>query len=136
MIQLTKNFTLKEFELGHTLDPSEVQKAFLFAIFILQPVRDRFGPTAVTNFKRTKEDFVRLISEGYEPSPTSQHFTCEAVDFKVFNTNLREVYNFICTEIDWPGEIELDLKKEHLHVGWPRFGLKPDRFIKEKVLTA
>lgn len=130
MTPLSKSFSVEEFLLGKELNPEEVNKAYLFCLFILEPVRIRFGITKITNFKRTDADTQRLLESGYSPSLSSQHLQCEAVDFTVLNTSLKEVYSFLCNEINWPGQIELDLVKLHIHVGWPRIGISPNRFIR------
>jgi hypothetical protein len=130
MKNITEHFTDLEFQLGKELTDEELNKAYLFCLFILEPVRNRFGPVRVTDFKRTDADTQRLIEAGYGPSKTSQHLQCEAVDFTVHNSNLREVFNFIVTELKWQGQVELDLLKYHLHVGFPRLGIAGNKFVR------
>lgn len=139
MGDLTKHFSKHEFErdLGKVLDIEEMNKAYVFGVLLMDKVRERFGITKVTNFKRDKDDTPRMIEAGFQPSPTSQHLVCEAIDFVCLNANMKEVYNFISVELKWPGQVELDLDRLHIHVGLPRLGVSPNHFIKQpRVLQA
>lgn len=135
MTRLTTNFTLEEF--GKDLPREYANNYYLLCLFALEKVRERFGIVKITSGIRTQNDQLRLIAGGYRPSATSQHLTGEACDFVVHNTNLREVYNFLTQELKWPGQVELELGKYHIHIGLPRLGIAPNHFIREaEVLKA
>ena len=85
-MKLSKNFSLAEFTksqtaLRHGLDnePKEEHLDAAKALFekVVQPVRDRFGPTVINSGYRGEE-----LNEKVGGSPTSQHCLGEAVDIE------------------------------------------------------
>jgi len=85
-MKLSKNFSLAEFTksqtaLRHGLDnePKEEHLDAAKALFekVVQPVRDRFGPTVINSGYRGEE-----LNEKVGGSPTSQHCLGQAVDIE------------------------------------------------------
>lgn len=109
------------------------QNFFLLCVFLLNPVRERWGVTQITSGFRSPEDHQRLKEEGYNPSDTSQHRYGEAVDFicPYAPNGMGEVYNWIISELKYKGEVIWYKKRGHIHGGLPRFNLKADKFIQE-----
>lgn len=134
MRQLTKNFHSLEF--GKDLPDYAENNYFLLCLFLLEKVRERFGVVKITSGFRTQNDQFRLIANGYQPSPTSQHMSGEAADFVCHNTNMLEVYRFVVDELKWPGEVILYPVKGHLHIALPRLGIRADHFIKDEAVIA
>ena len=129
-MKLTKNFNSDEF--GSNLSVTAIQNYYILCLFALQFVRDRFGEVHITNGYRTTMDQERLIKEGYEPSPTSQHLFGEAADFVCPHVkDMRMVYDFLVNELQWPGEVILYPKLGHVHCAIPHIGVTADHFIKE-----
>jgi len=96
-MKLSKNFSLAEFTksqtaLRHGLDnePKEEHLDAAKALFekVVQPVRDRFGPTVINSGYRGEE-----LNEKVGGSPTSQHCLGQAVDIEcpgVANADIAE----------------------------------------------
>ena len=96
-MKLSKNFSLAEFTksqtaLRHGLDnePKEEHLEAAKALFekVVQPVRDRFGPTVINSGYRGEE-----LNEKVGGSPTSQHCLGQAVDIEcpgVANADIAE----------------------------------------------
>lgn len=136
-LSLSRNFTLGEFVVSDTypeiaqqivLTEPEIQKCYLLALLVLQPVRDRFGPQKITSGVRNKRlnDLVHGVSD-------SQHVFCEAIDFMPLEATAHSVYLFIANELRWPGEViyyEAE-GKNRLHVALPRLGITSNHFIKK-----
>ena len=85
-MNLSKNFTLAEYTksqtaLRHNLDntPNEEHLQAATALFekVVQPVRERFGPTVINSGYRGPE-----LNEKVGGSPTSQHCVGQAVDIE------------------------------------------------------
>jgi len=85
-MKLSKNFTLAEYiksqtALRHHIDntPSEEHLEAAKELFehVVQPVRDRFGPTVINSGYRGPE-----LNERVGGSPSSQHCLGEAVDIE------------------------------------------------------
>ena len=85
-MKLSKNFTLAEYiksqtALRHHIDntPSEEHQEAAKELFehVVQPVRDRFGPTVINSGYRGPE-----LNERVGGSPSSQHCLGEAVDIE------------------------------------------------------
>jgi len=125
-MKLTDNFYFQEFK-GLRGNDTHIQNFLMLSLFILEPVRKKFGgPIAITSGYRSK-----AYNESIGGSPTSQHVLAEAVDFLVPNADKFQVFKFLCEQINWPGQIFVYAKKGHLHVGLPRLGLIPTRKIME-----
>ena len=123
-IQLTTNFKLSEFI---SSDPNAYQLVLLTKLAKnLQIVRDLLQDYSVTGKKvsvsitsgvRTEADYNRLVSKGYNPSKTSDHFcglqlsakpTIGAADLKINNCKLS--YRQIAAKlIEWNEDTKNDL---------------------------
>jgi len=130
---LTTNFTTGEFLVSSSYPELvkdvklfywQVDKLYYLCAFLLQPLRDKFGPVVITSGYRPPE-----LNAKVGGVPTSQHARCEAVDFVTPDTDAAEVYEWILKR-GWPGEIILYLKEDRLHVSLPQRNVKMDQFIK------
>jgi hypothetical protein len=75
-LQLAKNFKLNEFSKLplKSLNSRTIDQLHAIAK-LLQAIRDKIGkPITVTSGVRTEEDFNRLLKNGNNPSPTSDHY--------------------------------------------------------------
>lgn len=80
-INLSKNFTLDELTatdtgLANVPDAAEKDKLLYLAAYILQPIRDKWGPLKVTSGYRSP-----AVNAAVDGSPHSQHLFGEAADF-------------------------------------------------------
>ena len=129
-LRLTENFRLGECVISSTrpdleIKPTEEQAEYLYlmCVFLLQPVRDRFGPTRITSGLRSTE-----LNKLVGGVPTSQHVTGKGVDFKC-TEKMHIVYEWIIDELNWRGE--LILYQKHIHCGFPEYDLG----VMRKIIT-
>ena len=124
MARLTENFTLEELtvtDTGLPNIPSEVQteKLLYLATYILQPIRQKFGPVVVHSGFRS--DAVNASIGGVK---TSQHLLGEAVDFSVPGVNLGMVFSWCKANLRY-GQLIDESKggdKNWIHVSLCRIG--------------
>ena len=124
-MKLTEHFFLQEFK----APPSSqfIQNYLLICTFVLEPIRAKFGgPIVITSGYRDPK-----YNAAIGGVPTSQHVKGEACDFLVPNADKMKVYDFVCNEINWPGQVFVYAKKGHLHVGLPRIDLAATRKVME-----
>ncbi len=78
--------------------------------YILQPVRDKFGPIKITSGYRSPELCLAIGS-----TINSNHTRGEAIDFKPFFSNVRmiDIIEFIVTELEYR-----ELIAEYFPYGW------------------
>lgn len=120
-MKLSKNFTegeLTRTDTGIPNVPTEKDKAFgkLLALFILQPIRDRWGRYDITSWYRSTR-----VNGQVQGSPTSQHLEAQAADGQPTEADLFEVYEWIVNEsgllfgscIIYPG-------RGFIHISLPR----------------
>lgn len=124
-MKLTEHFKLEEFNAEP--HPRHIQNYLTLSLFCLEKIREKFGPVTITSGYRSKEHNDTLTGS----SKTSQHVTGEACDFFVAGADKYKVYDFVCKELKWPGQVFVYAKKGHLHVGLPRLDLKPTHKIME-----
>lgn len=130
MGDLTLNFDASEF--GCESDQDK-QNYFLLCSLLLEKVRARFGVVKVTSGKRSQAEQEDLKKRGYKPSETSQHLLGEACDFVCpYAVYPGQVYVFIIDELKWLGQVIWYKRRGHVHVGLPRYNVKPNHFINEK----
>lgn len=126
-MKLSNDFTLEELtktDTGLPNVPDEERKAFLLllAIFILQPIRDRFGKYKVNSGYRGPR-----VNKEVGGSSTSQHLEGQAADGYPEEANIYEVYRWIVKEsgIDF-GQCIIYPGKGFIHISLPR-PYKPNR---------
>lgn len=99
-MQLSPHFTLRELtrsdtaaRLGMTNMPDEtgIARLTMVAHYVLEPVRDRFGPTRVNCGYRDPAVNARVPGAAKK----SQHMECWAVDFETVNASNDEVAAWI-----------------------------------------
>jgi uncharacterized protein YcbK (DUF882 family) len=118
-MKLTENFFLQEFKANPSND--HIRNYLLISALVLEPVRAKFGgPIIITSGYRSPE-----YNKAVGGVPTSQHVKAEACDFVIKNANMESVYEYICNELKWPGQVFFYAKKGHVHVGLPRVGIAP-----------
>ena len=75
----------------------------------LNPIRKYLGlPVRITSCLRTKEDFDRLLYNGYHPSPTSDHFGTKAIQIPEKYTEKRKTYGEIYQWSTFASDISCD----------------------------
>ena len=104
-MKLSKNFSLAEFTksqtaLRHDLDntPNDEHLEAAKALFeqVVQPVRDRFGPTVINSGYRGPE-----LNEKVGGSPTSQHCLGQAVDIECPGIANADIAEWISKNTDY-----------------------------------
>ena len=107
-MKLSKNFTLQEFTKSQTAlrkeidnlpkDPDVVTKLQTLAEEILQPIRNKFGPTVINSGYRCKK-----LNTAIGGSRKSQHCHGQAIDiddtYKVVANS--DMYNYIKNNLDF-----------------------------------
>lgn len=126
-MQLSNNFTLDELtrtDTGLTNSPDEQGKAFLklLSVFILQPIRDKFGKYTVGSAYRSLR--VNMEVGG---SSTSQHLEGQAADGSPEYADIYEVYRWIVENsgLDY-GQCIVYPGKGFIHISLPRI-YKPNQ---------
>lgn len=107
------------------LTEEEICKLQYLALFGLEHVWKRFGPTFIDSGYRTPK--LNSLVHGQD---NSQHLLAEAVDFIVPNADIVSVYQLLEIEMEWPGELICYQTRNFIHMALPRVGVKSDRFIK------
>ena len=105
-MKLTENFTLAELCKSQTAlrkgidnlpnDPNVVTKLQTIAEKILQPVRDKFGPTVINSGYRCKK-----LNTAIGGSKKSQHCFGEAADIEVPTLSNRDLAEWIKNNLDF-----------------------------------
>jgi len=106
-MKLTKHFLLEEFttSAGVIIIPTNEQRYCLgvLCVNILEPIRVKFkNAIKINSGLRNNESYKKMISLGYKPSITSDHFAwCKenptgtgAADIVVENTNMKDVFDW------------------------------------------
>ena len=120
-MKLSKNFSLNELTVTSTSasnEPTEDHKDKLLYLcqYLLQPIRDEFGPVQVNSGYRSEG--VNLAIGG---SKTSQHCKGEAADIRTPNANLWGVYLWILDNLSF-GQCIHEEKgaAKWIHISLPR----------------
>lgn len=126
-LKLTKNFYKKEAiktDTGLPNKPSLAQWAliFLLAVYIAQPLRDRFGKLRVNSWFRS-----RAVNISIKGSRYSQHCRGEAIDLKplISGVTVEQMFKWVVHESGMRyGQViwEKSGKSEWLHISLPRWG--------------
>lgn len=126
-MKLAKNFSLDELTVTSTSGPNipvgvHREKLLYVAIYLAQPIRDRWGPVIVNSGYRSAA--VNLAIGGSE---TSQHPKGEAIDIRTPDAVLWEVYLWILKNLNF-GQCIFEEKNESkwIHISLPRLD-KPNQ---------
>ena len=120
-MSLSKNFTEKELtktDTGLTNIPGEKAKAFilLLAVFLLQPIRDRFGKYTINSGYRCPR-----VNSAVGGSSASQHLEGQAADGYPEEADIYEVYRWIVEESGIHfGQCIIYPAKGFIHISLPR----------------
>lgn len=130
-MRYTENFTKAELiatttGLANEPGPVEERSLLYLATYLLQPIRDAWGPLTVTSGYRSHE-----VNKAVGGSPTSQHRHGEAADIVPMETPLEVVYEWIVGNTNLFTEPHLRFGQAILEPGWihislPRIG-KPNQ---------
>ena len=140
MPQLSTNFSLKELlrsdtaiRLGIDNTPDQEQLINLthLSIFILQPVRDKFGSTTVNSGLRVLE-----LNRAIGSSDTSQHRKGEAADIECKAVSNLELAKWIRDNLDFDQVILEAYDGVDPTSGWVHVSYRADRKNRKKCLTA
>jgi uncharacterized protein YcbK (DUF882 family) len=140
MPQLSTNFSLKELTRSDTAirkgidnTPNDEQLINLthLSIFILQPVRDKFGSTTVNSGLRVLE-----LNRAIGSSDTSQHRKGEAADIECKAVSNLELAKWIRDNLDFDQVILEAYDGVDPTSGWVHVSYRADRKNRKKCLTA
>ena len=139
-MQLTNNFTLAELCKSQTAlrkgidnlpkDPDTVAKMQTLAEEILQPVRDKFGPTVINSGYRCKK-----LNTAIGGSKKSQHCFGEAADIEVPTLSNRDLAEWIKNNLDFDQLILEFYNGKDPSSGWVHVSYKNKDDNRKQVLT-
>lgn len=122
-MQLSENFSIEELTvtetgLFNTPGAAELEKLLYLATYILQPIRNQFGPIRINSAFRSKQ-----VNEKIGGATSSQHQLGEAADIEPLQATLEEVFDWIQKNLKY-GQCILEHKgnAKWLHVSLPRIG--------------
>ena len=120
-MRLSDNFTLEELcvtNTGAVNIPNEAQteKLLYLATYILQPIRNVFGPVTINSGFRSE-----FVNEKIGGSKTSQHMKGEAAD--IDTDDLDKTFEWCRKNLTF-GQLILETKngKRWIHISLPRIG--------------
>jgi hypothetical protein len=130
-MRLSKNFTLDELTVtstsGSNIPPGLHKEKLLYtANYLLQPVRDKWGPVVVNSGYRSQ-----AVNTAIGGSSTSQHCKGEAADIRTPTADLWEVYLWILDNLNF-GQCIYEEKEaaKWIHISLPRV----DKYNQEALL--
>tara|TARA_Y100000590_G_scaffold454311_1_gene600878 strand:- start:597 stop:1049 length:453 start_codon:yes stop_codon:yes gene_type:complete len=139
-MKLTENFTLAELCKSQTAlrkgidnlpnDPNVVTKLQTIAEKILQPVRDKFGPTVINSGYRCKK-----LNTAIGGSKKSQHCFGEAADIEVPTLSNRDLAEWIKNNLDFDQLILEFYNGKDPRSGWVHVSFKSDGNNRKQCLT-
>ena len=139
-MQLTNNFTLAELCKSQTAlrkgidnlpkDPDVVAKMQTLAEEVLQPVRDKFGPTVINSGYRCKK-----LNTAIGGSKKSQHCFGEAADIEVQTISNRDLAEWIKNNLDFDQLILEFYNGKDPSSGWVHVSYKNKDDNRKQVLT-
>ncbi len=139
-MKLTENFTLAELCKSQTAlrkgidnlpkDPDIVTKLQTIAEKILQPVRDKFGPTVINSGYRCKK-----LNTAIGGSKKSQHSFGEAADIEVPTISNRDLAEWIKNNLDFDQLILEFYNGKDPRSGWVHVSYKNAENNRKQVLT-
>jgi zinc D-Ala-D-Ala carboxypeptidase len=136
-MKLSNNFSLSEFtdsnkakKLGIDNTPSKeaIDNLQELVTFVLQPLRDRFGPITISSGYRSPE-----LNKAIGGSTTSDHCLGCAADFEVQSQDNRVMAQWIANNLDFK---QLILEFYHvgdMHSGWIHCSYKQGSNDKQKL---
>jgi hypothetical protein len=120
-LRLSNNFTLDELIItstsGSNIPPGIHKEKLLYtANYLLQPVRDKWGPVVVNSGYRSQ-----AVNTAIGGSSTSQHCKGEAADIRTPTADLWEVYLWILDNLSF-GQCIYEEKgaAKWIHISLPR----------------
>ena len=129
MVNLSKNFTLDELTVTNTgavniPNEEQTRKLCFLAQYLLQPIRDEFGPIQINSAFRSS-----FVNEKIGGSKTSQHMDAEAADIKPLEANITEVFQWCRTNLIF-GQLIFEHKGDAwwIHISLPRVN-KPNGMV-------
>lgn len=138
--QLSTNFSLKELTrsdtairkgIDNTPDNEQLINLTHLSIFILQPVRDKFGSTTVNSGLRVLE-----LNRAIGSSDTSQHRKGEAADIECKAVSNLELAKWIRDNLDFDQVILEAYDGVDPTSGWVHVSYRNDGKNRKKCLTA
>jgi len=138
--QLSTNFSLKELTrsdtairkgIDNTPDNEQLINLTHLSIFILQPVRDKFGSTTVNSGLRVLE-----LNRAIGSSDTSQHRKGEAADIECKAVSNLELAKWIRDNLDFDQVILEAYDGVDPTSGWVHVSYRADRKNRKKSTTA
>lgn len=118
---LSKNFSLDEMTVTSTSGANRpaqahTEKLLYMCSYLLQPIRDEFGPVQVNSGYRSKG-----VNRAIGGSETSQHCNGEAADIRTPDADLWEVYLWILDNLSF-GQCIYEEKgaAKWIHISLPR----------------
>jgi len=124
-MKITHNFTVEELcstgtGIVNTPDSTSLEKLFILAYFILQPIRDRFGRVKINSGYRSP-----AVNAKIKGSLTSQHMAGEAADLVPLDAEIKEVYAWCRDNLKY-GQLIFEDKggSQWIHISLPRVGKK------------
>ena len=139
-MQLSENFTLAEMCKSQTAlrkeidnlpkDPDVVTKLQTLAEEILQPIRDKFGPTVINSGYRCKK-----LNTAIGGSKKSQHCFGEAADVEVPTVSNRDLAEWIKNNLDFDQLILEFYNGKDPRSGWVHVSYKTQKENRKECLT-
>lgn len=139
-MQLTNNFSLAELCKSQTAlrkgidnlpkDPDIVSKMQTLAEEILQPIRDKFGPTVINSGYRCKK-----LNTAIGGSKKSQHCFGEAADVEVPTLSNRDLAEWIKNTLDFDQLILEFYNGKDPRSGWVHVSYKSKEDNRKQCLT-
>ena len=137
---LTKNFSYQEMIKSSTADrigvSNEATREHVINLvnlcnFILQPVRNQFGPIRVNSGYRSP-----ALNKAVGGSKTSQHCNGEAADFESSRISNPELAAWVAKNLDFDQLILEFYDGKNPHSGWVHCSYKKDGSNRKNTLTA
>lgn len=120
-MHLAKNFSIAELTatktgLYNTPGQAELEKLLYLCQYILQPLRDKFGPVWITSGFRSRQ-----VNEKIGGALTSQHLLGEAADIVPIDAPIDDVFGWAKDNLRY-GQIILEKKDDArwIHISLPR----------------
>lgn len=125
-MNLSKNFSLEELcttNTGLQNKPSTDQetKLLYLANYLLQPIRDKWGPVQINSGFRSEAVHQALTKSGAPTSKTSQHLLGEAADINPAKVPCEVVFDWACKNLTY-GQCILEYHggATWVHISLPR----------------